>query len=93
MESEEPVFGEGRELKLTLMSNLICLKRKTSKNKEKNPNQTTTKPTPQREITNATTFSFKTLNKIKLHILFWCSVHDFIAVYIFSVLCKYKMNV
>lgn len=61
----------------------MCLKRKTSKTKEKHPNQTTTKSTPQHEITNTTTFLFKTLNKIKLHILFWCSVHDFIVVYIF----------
>lgn len=51
----------------------MCLTRKTSKNKGKNPNQTKTKPTPQHEITN-TTFLLKTFKKT-----------DFI--YYFGVVC------
>lgn len=74
----------------------MCLKRKTSKNKGKNPNRTTTKPIPQHDITSITTTTFllKTLNKIRLRVLLWCSLHGFIVVYIFfSVQCKLKMNV
>lgn len=89
MESEEPVFGEGGELRLTLIYLKFDMlrKEKQAKTKKKNPKQTTTKSTPQHEITTTTMFLFKTLNKIRHYILFWCSVHGLIAVYFFFLYC------
>lgn len=81
LESAEPVFGEGGELRLIYLK--FDMLKKQAKTRKKNPNQTTTKPTPLHEITTTTMFLFKILSKIRHYILFWCSVHGFIAVYIF----------
>lgn len=76
-------FWEGGELRLIYLKFDMLKKEKQAKTREKTPNQTTTKPTPLHEITTTTMFLLKTLNKIRHYILFWCSLHGFIAVYIF----------